>query len=104
MNGLREYLSKPSLAELTQELRELTQYRNEVITLCAELSREMNTHYDERALELSREIAKLDPPVTRVPTPVAPKPRAKRVKKLDLSGMDDWTPEDIAHFKELAAR
>lgn len=96
------------LADLKQQLVDLTKWRAFVVADAEATIRETNRAYDEEATRLNRAIRRLEPkpernitdPLTSTKTAVEIT-RKKKTVKFSLDGMEDWSPEEIEHYKRL---
>lgn len=94
------------LADLKQQLVDLTRERAALVASAQRTIEEANRAYDDKALEIHRKIRKLEPepvrPMYDEPARVIGKPPKKpKAVKFSLDGMEDWTPEEIEHYKQL---
>lgn len=102
-----------SVTELRGELAALTRERAHAIE-------QINREFDRKATELTRLIEELEPPdcphcgykyghrldcMAHTTAPARPqRARRQRTKSVSLGGTEDWTPEEIAHYKALQGR
>lgn len=94
----------PDLTELRGELLELAKWRAGVVAEAEAAIASANRRFDEEATRLNRQIRKLEPKPQPEPAPKpAPtvKPPRKRQPRFSLEGMEDWSPEEIEHYKKL---
>lgn len=90
------------LDELNAELTRIVRVRADIVAgAMADIER-ANREFDEAATELHRKIKRLTPKpqAETVVTPVTRK-RGRPRGELSLAGLEDWTPEEIARYKQL---
>lgn len=90
----------PDLTELRGELLELAKWRAGVVAEAEAAIASANRRFDEEATRLNRQIRKLEPKSQPEPAPTVKPPR-KRQPRFSLEGMEDWSPEEIEHYKKL---
>lgn len=85
-----------TIVDLEREHAALVKWRFDCLADLEEEVRRVNRRFDSKAVPLARQIRKLRP---------APEPeRASPVRHAKFTPPDDWTPEEIEHYYELAAR
>jgi hypothetical protein len=96
----REYARSAEVIRLEAELERLKYQRNKATEAAREVIQQANAEFDSEAIPIMRRLAILRPAVDRTQT----RTRTRQPQPVQLTIDDEWSDEDAAHFRELAAR